>query len=215
MNLKRFRLVLIAVVLLSMMATYSALAWQQDPTNPLINQATTQVRPPETTRDAMLKTQLERVLRTLGVHVGEIPPETPDHKRLSIRWQSGTNGEKSLRAEQPAGLGVLTFTNSAPRSGAVPRPRNLELSTTHMLVIAVDEVQQLLWWNQFPDPRILRAEVPDANGQQHIGRTFYLTQTDFTVAYPHNPAIQELRFYHPNWTGKEFQLELIGSVSVK
>jgi hypothetical protein len=74
---------------------------------------------------------------------------------------------------------------------------------------------QLMWWNQFPDPRILRAEVPEANGQQHIGRALYLTETTFRVDYPNNPAISELRFYQPLWTSKGFELELIGSVSVK
>jgi hypothetical protein len=208
MKSKRFRFVLVAVALLSLIFSYTVAAWQQD-------LSTTPVRPVELARDNMIKSELGSLLRSFGVVVGKTSPETADHKRLTVRWQSSTNGAKAMRAEQHLAPGMLNLSNSATRAGAAPRPRNLELAATHMLVIAVDELQQLLWWNQFPDPRILRAEVPDANGQQHIGRTFYLTETEFAVAYPNNPATHELRFYHPLWTGTEFQLELIGSVSVK
>jgi hypothetical protein len=141
-----------------------------------------------------------------------MPPDVPDHKRLTVHWQSSSDAN-SLRTEQSQEPGTFTFTKSGARPGAAATPRNVELSTTQTLVIAVDASQQLLWWNQFPDPRILRAEVPDENGQ-HIGRTLYLNETDFAVAYPNNPAISELRFYQPLWDGKEFQLKLIGSVAV-
>jgi hypothetical protein len=212
MTVKRLHLALIAAALLSTIVTFSAGAWQQ------IDQTTTQARPIETARETVIKGQLTTLLSSVGVHVNEPPPETANHMRLTVRWQSGAKiavGAESFLAEQPEGPGALTFTDSVPRAGSVPRARSLELATSQMFVVAVDEVQQLLWWNQFADPRILRAEVPDANGQQHIGRTFSLAQTDFTIAYPDNPAIRELRFYHPLWTGHEFQLQLIGSVSVK
>lgn len=211
MKAKRFRLVLIAVAVLSMISAYTARAWKQDP----IDQSATRVRPIENARENMIRNQLGSLLRNLGVNVGEVPPETSDHKRLMVRWQSGLNSADSYVADLPQSRGVLTFTNSPARAGSVPRPRSLELATNQLLVIGVDEDQQLQWWHQFHDPRILRAEVPDESGRQNIGRTFYLNQADFTVAYPNNPAINELRFYHPTWTGKEFQLELIGAVSVR
>jgi hypothetical protein len=211
MKAKRLRLLLIAIALVSVVATYNVLAWHQEPAS----QVTNSTRPAETNRNAMINNQLRSLLGTVGVSVGDTPPVTSDHRRVTVHWQSSTDNSKSLLNEQPKGSGVLTATSSLARPGSVPVPRTLELATTHTLVIGVDESQQLLWWNQFPDPRILRAEVPDASGQQHIGRTFYRSETDFTVAYPNNPAINELRFYHPLWNGTGFELELIGSVSVK
>lgn len=210
MNANRFRLALIAVSFLLTIATYKAGAWGDSE----IDQTTNNPRPVESAREAMISNQLRSVLSTVGVSVADVPTETQEHRRLTVHWQSGQGGSKSLHTERPKGVGVLTFNDSPARAGAVARPRNVELSNTQTLVIAVNENQQLMWWNQFPDPRILRAEVPDANGQQHIGRTFYLTETDFSVAYPNNPAIRELRFYQPVWTSNGFQLELIGSVSV-
>jgi hypothetical protein len=209
MKLKRTHIALLAVALLLTIVTYKARAWNQDPP-----QEPVQRRPAESARENMTRNQLNSLLNKVGVFVAELPVEAPDHRRLTVHWKSGTGDGKSMRTELTQQQGILTFTGSAPRAGAVPVPRNVELSTTQTLVIAVDESQQLVWWNQFSDPRIVRAEVPDANGQQNLGRTFYLDETDFAVAYPNNPAIRDVRFYQPLWDGKEFQLKLIGSVSV-
>jgi hypothetical protein len=199
MKVKRLRLVLVVVALVSIIATYNALAWKQEPS-----------------RDATNRNQLRSLLSTVGVSVGESQPEvSPDHRKLTVHWESGLSPTKTLLNEQPKSPGVLTLTDSTTRPGSALNPRTLELSTTHILAIAIDDAQQLVWWNQFPDPRIVRAEVPDANGRQHLGRTLYLSETDFTVAYPNSPAIRELRFYQPLWTSKGFELQLIGSVLLK
>jgi hypothetical protein len=105
----------------------------------------------------------------------------------------------------------LTVTEQRRLPSPFPRQRNPELSKEQLVIIALDsqghEVVRVLC----PDPRIIRAEVPDAAGKL-VSRFIYRSAADFSVVIPDNPRISQLQIYHPNWMGSEFVLEPIGNV---
>jgi hypothetical protein len=117
----------------------------------------------------------------------------------------------NLEERSPAG--ILAIVDSMRRSGTLPRQRSVELSTNQLLVIAVDQNSELRWWTLLLDPRLVRAEVPGATGETG-SENYYVMKVDFMVAYPDDPAIKELRFYHPVWTSEEFHLQLLSVLSI-
>jgi hypothetical protein len=44
------------------------------------------------------------------------------------------------------------------------------------------------------------------------GVVLHRANAEFFVPVPDDPAITELRVYHPRWTGNTFDLDLIGTV---
>jgi hypothetical protein len=67
-----------------------------------------------------------------------------------------------------------------------------------------------LVWDLIPDPTIMRAELPGPTGELTGGAVPQAT-SDFLVALPDDPAVTELRFYRPRWTGAVFGLDLLGT----
>ena len=55
------------------------------------------------------------------------------------------------------------------------------------------------------DPRVLRAEVPDASGERRALRLSH-TDVEFTVVLPEDPSIAALVLYEPEWTGHDWRL---------
>jgi hypothetical protein len=85
------------------------------------------------------------------------------------------------------------------------------LSSEQILVLTLDARAQLRWWTLLPDPRIVRAEEPQAGGELK-GQVVFQPEADFLVDVPEDAGAVELRFYHPRWTGEEFALELLGTL---
>lgn len=104
----------------------------------------------------------------------------------------------------------MTVVRSVGGAGAPGRQRALELAPSQILVVMLDAEGGLRSWQVMPDPRLLRAETPAANGQIS-GQEFYRSAVDFTVECPDDAAIKELRFYHPAPREKELRLELVGN----
>ena len=133
-----------------------------------------------------------------------------DSQRVQIQWFTETR--------------VGTAAVSSPRQGrlldrrrglgALPAERDPQLSTDHLVVISTDGNGRELDWRTVSDPRLVRAELPDAQGQLH-GRTFTRPQADLLVDIPDDPAIAALRVYEAQWTGTEFVLKLIVTVTLE
>ena len=177
-----------------------------------------QPRPAEPDKEAAIRNSLADLLAPAGVQLGKALPlsEAQTHRQIQVRWQDSValkSPGASKLAQQP-GSGIVTLVNSTSRDGILPRERSLELSPSQILVIAVDENRGLQWWKLLLDPRIVRSETVAATGEIH-GENLYRSKVDFTVEYPDNPAIRELRFYHPSWTGKDFRLELLGTLPIR
>ncbi len=83
-----------------------------------------------------------------------------------------------------------------------------------MLLVALDETGGLRWWQLLLDPRLVRSETVAEDGTLR-SESYYQTQVDFTVDFPDDAAIKELRFYHPEWTGRDFRLELLGNLPLR
>jgi hypothetical protein len=171
----------------------------------------------EPDKEIRIRNKLADLLASAGVRVGKTLPlsESQTCKEIRVRWQSSDVPQTSTATlQQRTGPGSMTLVASTKRGETLPRERSVELSTNQFLVIGVGENSEARWWRLLLDPRLVRSEAPGATGEI-IGENYYLAKVDFMIAFPDDPGISELRFYHPVWTGKEFQLELISTLSVK
>ena len=157
--------------------------------------------------------QIRGLLERIGVRVREPARVDRGSQELHIHWEAEadpTAGPTRGRRQRPS-PGAFAVTRRTQREESVPLHRAPELSSSQMLVVAVDEQQVLVGWNLIADPQILRAETADAIGNLS-GEILYRSQADFLVPLPVDPAIKQLRFYHPARTGGAFTLELLGTV---
>jgi len=209
MTLKR---TLIAVVIMAVSITAAARYLGRGPNQE--PQPAKSSQPDEASQQSLITNKLAFLLTTAGVEVvaGLQARETGAFRQVQIHWE--TPGPAKSAGNAQTGTETLTIKQSALRTGSLPRRRSLELADTEILVIAVDENSRLLWWHVMTDPRLLRAESIAANGEIS-GGVSYLPQVDFSIAYPDDPAIKELRIYHPEWTGAEFRLTSLAVLSVR
>ena len=180
--------------------------------------STNRARVAEPDKEARIRNALAELLIDSGVHVGAALPvaDGQTYRELRVRWQSSMKQVWALddNLQHGAGPGAFTAQTSARKSGRLPRDRSFELSTNQILIIAVNKNAELRWWRLLLDPRLVRAETSVATGETR-GEELYLTNVDFMIAYPDDPGITELRVYHPRWTAKNFQLELISTLPVE
>jgi len=134
---------------------------------------------------------------------------------VRIRWDAYVGApapQVQPRSAQPSSLFTLLERRHVP--GAPPRHRNPELSPDQILVVAVDQQGQEIFWNLIPDPRVLRSEGPGPSGEMR-GEVLHHATAEFLITLPDDPVIAELRLYHPRWTGTDFALDLLGTVPVR
>lgn len=180
---------------------------------PAANSAAMQSAEPD--KAAAIRNSLALLLANSGVHVEASLPQFDgrSYKDLHVRWESSVASGQNTLIKQP-GIGRFAVLSASKKSGSLPRARSLELSPNQLLAIAVDGKNSLRWWKLLLDPRLVRAEAPNANGDLQ-GEELYLTKVEFWVAIPDDPDIKEVRLYHPRWTGRDFQLELVSVLTVE
>lgn len=171
-------------------------------------------------RDAAARGRLQELLSEVGVSVpdeaSQVAPSA-SYRELIVSWQADKARLDALDAEARVRNPAGRFSRSEAartRRGALPKQRSLELSPDQVLVVAVDAASRMKWWGLTPDPRIVRAEFPGPDGVL-TGQTVVNDDAAMLLAYPDDPAITELRLYHPRWTGERFALELIGTLDVR
>jgi hypothetical protein len=133
-------------------------------------------------------------------------------QEVRVKWSAyiaAPAPQVEIGKEQPSNIFTLLERRSAP--GSLPRQRNPELSSDHIVVIAVDELGKEIDWQIIPDPRILRAEFPGPTGELR-GEVLHHAETELLITFPNDPAVKELRLYHPHWTGAGFILDLLGTI---
>jgi len=133
-------------------------------------------------------------------------------QEVKIRWDAyigAPTPQVARGTEQPSNLFTLLERRRVP--GSPPRQRNPELSSDQIVVVAVDAQGQEIDYHLIPDPRVLRAEHPGPTGELS-GEVLHHAETELLIALPDDPAIRELRLYHPRWTGTAFVLDLLGRV---
>jgi len=160
-------------------------------------------------------------LRTLMSRVDVEVPETDaratqpqTYRELKIRWADPTKSTTELKTEAQTQIPRVSIVEDKKRSGTLPRQRSLELAPTLMFVAAVDATNKLRWWSIMPDPRVVRAESQTATGELR-SQDYYVSDVTLVVAFPDDPGISTLRFYHPVWNGTDFDLKLLTVVSAR
>lgn len=169
-------------------------------------------------RDTVQREQLKKLLSKVGIDVPEIDARTAQpqtYRELRIRWTDTTKSTTELRraadATEQTQNPSISILEDNKRPGALPRPRSLELSPTHLFIAAVDATNKLRWWSIIPDPRVVRAETQSPTGELR-GEEYHIPNVTLVVAFPDDPEIAHLRFYHPVWNGTDFDLKLLTNV---
>jgi hypothetical protein len=133
-------------------------------------------------------------------------------QELRLGWDTlvaeSAPSEASSAAPAPS---ALTLLGRRSASGSLPRQRNPELSSDQIVVVAEDAQGQALDWQLVADPRVLRSEGPGPTGEL-TGQVLQQPSTELMIAIPDDPAIVQLRLYHPRWTGTAFVLDLLGVI---
>jgi len=163
--------------------------------------------------------QLQKLMSKVGVDAREIKVRTDQpqtYRELKIRWAASTKSATELRPANNSEdqTPSVSIVDEKKRSGSLPRQRSLELSSTHIFIAAVDATNKLRWWSIILDPRVVRAETQAPTGELR-GEDYYVSNVNFVVAFPDDPEIAQLRFYHPVWNGTDFDLKLLTAVPTR
>jgi hypothetical protein len=125
----------------------------------------------------------------------QVAPAAAGARSLRITW----------RARRTPALRLLTQRTSG---GRVPQQRVLEMADDRLLVLGVDAAGEIRFWSVIPNPRLIRAEFPDASGRLS-GRVIE-RDAELLVDLPSDPAIREVRIFLPEGPN----LRLAGTVAV-
>lgn len=93
-----------------------------------------------------------------------------------------------------------------------PRQRSSEVSKDHMVVVVFDQQGTVRHWQTVTDPRLVRGEVPDNDGNLR-NHSFYLTDVTLEMSVPDTIDAAEMHVLSPSWdsTGA-LQLEPVFAV---
>ena len=168
-------------------------------------------------RQTVQQQQLRRMMSAVDVDVPEAGAQTNQpktYRELKIRWADPTKSEADLRAEAATQIPKVSILEDKKQSGTLPRSRSLELAPTLMFVAGIDASNKLRWWSIMQDPRVVRVETRIGNGEL-ARQDFYAANVTLIVAFPDDPEIATLRFYHPVWNGTDFDLKLLTAVPTR
>lgn len=165
--------------------------------------------------------QLQKLMSKVGVDVLDVnvrADQVQTYRELKIRWADTAKSTTELRpansADEQTPAPSVSIVDDKKRSGTLPRQRSLELSPAHIFIAGVDATNKLRWWSIILDPRVIRVETPTPTGELR-GEVYYAANVNFAVAFPDDPEIAQLRFYHPVWNGTDFDLKLLTVVSTR
>ena len=136
-----------------------------------------------------------------------------DEFRLRLNTQIDDSTLKPSKV-QPAPTERVTVLERRRIFGQVPRQRNVELSSQHLVVIGLDENGREIAQIVVADPRLIRAEIFDSSGKIVSNKYIYQEHAEFSLIFPEDPLLRMLNFYQPNWTGTKFVLEFVGETQL-
>jgi hypothetical protein len=136
-------------------------------------------------------------------------------QELRVQWTTAPPLPPGTSAERigPPAAQLFSILSRQATRGRLPRQREPELNSDQVVIIARDSNGTIVDWQVVPDPRLVRAEGPGPGGELS-GRVFYRERGDFLLTLPNEPGIARIDFYHPRWAGTNFDLDLIGGVSL-
>ncbi len=182
--------------------------------NSSLGSAQVQPNQPDHTEN-MNTTKLNALLENKDLRVEEsklLPTRIERSQTILVRLKSDNLSDFATELSENAEVSLLQVKDE---SGPLSRQRVLEMSPSQILIVAVDQQNQVLWWNLQPDPRLIRAETSDDSG--HLsGKTLYRQDADMLVSLPEDQLISEVRFYNPVWDGiGSYSLKDIGSLNMR
>lgn len=133
-------------------------------------------------------------------------------REFRIKW-SGAPTPAAPNVRTPAAQPMPVLVAERRTQTVFRRQRRPEISANDLVVVAHDAMERELDWRSVPDPRIVRAELPNADGTLS-GRIVQQADAELMIAVPDMPGLDHLALYSPHWTGSEYQLEAIGEVRV-
>jgi hypothetical protein len=136
-------------------------------------------------------------------------------QEVRIRWDAYILGSPApqVNPDRAIASNVLTLLERRSVSGHVPRQRYPQLSSNHIVVLARDANGQIADLQIMQDPRILRAELPGPTGEL-TGQVLHHAQMELLIVLNDAQKPRVIELYHPRWTGLDYVLEIIGSVSL-
>ena len=200
---------------LSFLATFPLVYSQQQKTPPSSTDSTGSLDTKQRA-ETLKKDQLTQFMSQIGVQVSDINGNAAPvsaYRQLNITLSTPDKPRTTPEEELRSTVASVSVRNSVVKQGGLPRRRSFELASDQLLVITVDDQSRLRWWSTIPDPRILRAERPGADGVL-TGEVIFQKTANFTLNIPDDSAAVELRLYHPRSTGQGFVPVLISSMSL-
>lgn len=141
--------------------------------------------------------------------------QSGSHTEVTFQWDAavGTPGTAAQRGAL-AELHQFQMRDSRPVFDPPVRERNPQIGPDDIVVVALDAQGNEVSWQRIKDPRILRAEMPDAAGRLS-GQTLYRTDTELTVTVPDDVMAVALDVYEPVETGGTLSLRALARVALR
>ena len=139
---------------------------------------------------------LEGLLRRAGFTLNPAPGASGSHE-VTIRWRSTPSTATAADALPPPTIDVQAVT-AIHHAQPPPRQRSAEMSNDHLVAVILDAQGAARHWQIVVDPRFVRGEFPDAQG--NLSKTMaYRQDVTLTVTVPDNIVAKEVRLLAPNW----------------
>jgi len=137
-------------------------------------------------------------------------------QEVRVQWSTSLPLSPGASADRlgPPGSQLFSILSRQTMSGRLPRQREPELNSDQIVIIARDANEKIVDWQVVPDPRLVRSEGLGPAGELS-GKVFYRQRADFLFTLPDEPGIARIDFYHPRWSGTNFDLDRIGGVSLR
>lgn len=155
--------------------------------------------------------QVPLSFRALSESTPKADSPTKRVRELRIQWSPAPGPAAPTGQTKAAPL--MTVVGEKISTGTVRRERQPQLSDDQLVIVQRGSDGRALDWVMVPDPRLVRAEIPGADGRL-TGKIVHRANTELLVAIPQLAAAVKLSVYQPRWTGTEFLLDLVGEVAL-
>ena len=104
--------------------------------------------------------------------------------------------------------GAIEILEVAPRAAPAPVQRGRAMHDDDLLIVVLDEADNELHRTLIVDPRIVRGEFFDADGQIEQS-VVVMRDAVVTVTWPHAPAAHRIRILDPVWEDGGYRLDAL------
>jgi len=157
---------------------------------------------------------VETLLYKVGIQQRkDASPEPPEgSQELLIKFTAGKaiQSESQQQSTSPASIGIVSRRSFQE---SVKTNKRLKVSSYKWIAAGIGSQGELRHWTLIADPLVLRAESPGPDGQLS-GQVLQREQAEFLVSIPDDPLIRQIKLFRPKWTGQDYELEVMGVVSL-